>query len=270
MNNQVKSEIKKNKTIQHEIPENRINKIHGENNKQDKISTPVNSNACVSQNSMTLDDNMVLNTSDDAKTNADTSNKKDKSLKVLNDNSTYYITIKDDNDSMDIINDGASTSTSTNTNAKSGIDYYTIHCKMCKQDFASSSDYENHLIFSTYENSKICIHQEEDIVKKIMECIPKDYYVSAKNNGLPNDNYLSKGAWEPDENHMKALEEPCEVEQPFFCEFCNGLCEEFDHYQFNQWCSLNKDLKCYVCNQGFFDKERLQQHEKEHVKLNMC
>uniref|UniRef100_A0A2S2PBV7 C2H2-type domain-containing protein n=1 Tax=Schizaphis graminum TaxID=13262 RepID=A0A2S2PBV7_SCHGA len=41
-----------------------------------------------------------------------------------------------------------------------------------------------------------------------------------------------------DENHIKALNEICVVKQPFDCIFCNAICNEFDHYQFQQWWSL--------------------------------
>lgn len=242
-----KNKIIKKKT-QHEIPQNRINKIRGKYNKQKKKSenqTPVNSNSCVSHKSMTLKDNMVLDTSDDAGTNADTSNNKDMPLKVLNNNCTTSITTNDDINSMDIANNDTSTLARTDNNANSDINNYTV-------------------------GSNTHMEEEDDIVRKIMDCIPKEYYVSANNNGLPNNNYLSKGAWEPDENHMKALDESSEVEQAFYCEFCNGICEQSDHYQFNQWYSLNENLKCYVCYQEFFDKKRLQLHENEHVKLHIC
>jgi len=251
MGYKVKNVIKKKKNIQQEIPQNCINKIRGKYKKQNKklkYQTPVNSNSCVSHKSLTLDDNMVLDTSDDAGTNADTSNKNDMSVNVLNDNRTISVTTNNDINSMDIANTDTSTSASTDYNANSTINNYTVGCTTCK-------------------------HQEDEMVRKIMDLIPKDYYVSATNNGLPDDSFLSRGTWEPDENHMKVLEsldESCVVEQPFYCKFCDAICEEFDHYQFNQWCSLNENLKCYVCNQEFFVKKRLQLHESEHVKLIIC
>lgn len=237
--------------------------------KKSKYQTPVNSNSCVSHRSMTLENNMVLNTSDDAGTNADTSSNKDKSLNVLNGNCTISITAKDDINSMDIANNDTSTSASAYNNTNSGINNYTVECKTCNQDFNSMSDFENHLVYETDEISKICKHHD-DMVRQIMECVPKDYYVSATNNGLPNQQYLSKDAWKPDENHMKALDKVCVVEQEFYCEFCEAVCEQADHYQLNQWCSFNEHFKCYVCELEFFNKERLQLHENEHVKLHIC
>jgi len=247
-----KNGIKKNKKkVQHEIPQNCIKKIRGKYNKQNnkfKCQTPVISNSCDSHKPMTLDNDMVLYTSDNAGTSADTSNNQDKILNVSNDNSTISITTNNDITSMYITNNDTLTPASIDLNGNSGYNNYTVNCG-------------------------VCMHDEDDIVKKIMECVPKEFYVSATNNGMPDENYLSKGEWEPDENHMKALEsldESCVVEQPFFCEFCNEICDQYDHYQFNKWCSLNEDLKCYVCNQAFFDKKRLQLHESEHVKLLIC
>ncbi|CAH1733199.1 uncharacterized protein LOC126551620 [Aphis gossypii] len=235
-----KNGIKKNKNkIQHEIPQNRIKKIRGKYNKQNKKSkcqTPVNSNSCVSQKSMTPDN---------AGTSTDTSNNEDKFLNVLNDNRTISITTNDDINSMDIANNDTLTSAYIDLNGNSGNNNYTVCCEDC-------------------------MHQEDDIVRKIMECVPKEFYVSATNNGSPYENYLSKDSWKPDENHMKALDESCEIEQPFFCEFCNKICEEYDHYQLNRWCAKDQDLKCYVCKEEYFVKKRLQLHESEHVRLLIC
>lgn len=94
---------------------------------------------------------MVLDTSDDAGTNADTSNNKDMSLNVINDNRTISVTTNNDINSMDIANNDTSTSASTDNNANSTINNYTVGCTTCK-------------------------HQEDEMVRKIMECIPNDYY----------------------------------------------------------------------------------------------
>jgi hypothetical protein len=43
-----------------------------------------------------------------------------------------------------------------------------------------------------------------------------------------------------DENHIKALHEICVVKRPFYCIFCKAICADFDHYQFQQWCSFGE------------------------------
>jgi len=155
-------------------------------------------------------------------------------------------------------------------NATLGVNNFIVVCKTCKQDFASVSDFEKHQQYNIYENMIICQNQ-----KNLMACEPKEHYINANYNELFNSeiippNIPPKDTWTPDENHMKALNEICVVQQPFYCDFCKEICEQYDHYQLNQWCSFNEHLKCHVCYQEFSDKKRLELHEREHVNLHFC
>ncbi|CAH1724526.1 unnamed protein product [Aphis gossypii] len=254
-----KPRIKKSNTVITEVENPSLLELKNDDNKISENSTdhikpeksyqiPINSNSCVSHKSMTLDDNITLDTSDEAGTNADTSNNKNESLNVLNDNCTISIPANDNINSMDVVDNDTST----------------------LQDFASVSDFEKHQQCNIYENLIICQNQ-----KNVMACEPKEHYINANYNELFNSEIIppsipSKDTWTPDENHMKALNEICVVQQPFYCGFCKEMCEQYDHYQLNQWCSFNENLKCHVCYQEFSDRKQLELHEREHVKLHFC
>jgi hypothetical protein len=56
-------------------------------------------------------------------------------------------------------------------------------------------------------------------------------------SGIDSTNILQKITFILEKNHIKALNEICVVQQPFYCKICNETCDKFDHYQFKQWWS---------------------------------
>ncbi|XP_050057835.1 uncharacterized protein LOC126550408 [Aphis gossypii] len=140
-----KPRIKKSNTVITEVEKQMPLELKNDDNKVSENSTdhikpeksyqiPINSNSCFSHKSMTLDDNMALDTSDEAGTNADTSNKKNESLNVLNDNFTISIPADDNINSMDMVDNDTSTLVSANNNATSGINNYIINKNTIKSE----------------------------------------------------------------------------------------------------------------------------------------
>ncbi|XP_060834350.1 putative zinc finger protein 840 [Rhopalosiphum padi] len=242
------------------------NSIDYMNHEKSHYQTLTINNSRISQKSMTLDDDMALDNADVDGTIADTTNNDDKSLEIFDD-STISNTSNNDLKSLDDLDYNTSTSDTSNNDTTSDTCNYKIINNSFKGVFKSKSDFEEHHPYFNIGNLKTCSNQTN-----LMFCTPNELNINTENNSLFNNeiNPPQKNSWKPDENHIKALHEICVVQQPFECEICEETCDQYDHYQFNQWWSSDEILKCQVCNQKFTEEEQLKLHEYEHVKTHFC
>ncbi|XP_026823251.1 probable serine/threonine-protein kinase DDB_G0283065 [Rhopalosiphum maidis] len=236
------------------------------NHEKSHYQTLTINNSSISQKSMTLDDNMALDNADVDGTIADITNNDDKSLEFFDD-STISNTSNNDVKSLDDLDYNTSTSDTSNNDTTSDIYNYKIINNSGEDVFTSKSDFEEHQPYYINDNLRTCSNQRNLIFSR-----PNELNINTENNSLFNNkiNIPQKNSWRPDENHIKALHEICVVQQPFECEICEETCDQYDHYQFNQWWSSDEILKCNVCNQKFSEEEELKLHEYEHVKTHFC